>query len=163
MAKVLKALVIYYSRSGTTEKMAKIIAENISKEGISCAFKKVTDIKAEDLLNYDGILVGSPTYYGTMSWEIKKLFDESVKFHGKLEGKIGGAFASSANIAGGNETTILDIIDAFLIHGFIIQGDPKGDHYGPVAVGAVDERASKECARFGQRFARLLKRLNVEK
>lgn len=38
------------------------------------------------------------------------LFDESVKIHGKLDGKVGAAFSSAANIAGGNETTILDII-----------------------------------------------------
>lgn len=155
-----KVLVVYYSRSGTTEKMAKIISESISKEGIDCALKKLADIKADDLLNYDGILIGSPTYYGTMSWEVKKLFDDSVKFHGKLEGKAGGAFSSSANIAGGNETTVLNIIDALLIHGFIIQGDPKGDHYGPVAIGNLDERATRECIRFGQRFARLVKKIS---
>ena len=154
-----KVLVIYYSRSGTTEKMAKIIADNIHKEGIEAEAKKVSEVKVDDLLKYDGIVIGSPTYYGTMSAEIKKLIDESVRFHGKLEGKVGGAFSSSANVAGGNETTILDILNALLIHGFIIAGDPKGDHYGPVAVGSVDERANKECVRFGQRFARLVKKI----
>lgn len=158
-----KVLVIYYSRSGTTEKMAKIISESISKEGIEAEIRKVSEVKADDLLKYDGIVIGSPTYYGTMSWEIKKLLDESVRFHGKLEGKVGGAFSSSANVAGGNETTILNILNALLIHGFIIAGDPKGDHYGPVAVGSVDERANKECVRFGQRFGQLVKRLSAEK
>ncbi len=156
-----KALVVYYSRSGTTEKMAGIISEAIKKEGVGCDLKKVSDTKPDDLLKYEAVVIGSPTYYGTMSAEIKKLLDESVKFHGKLEGKIGGAFSSSANVAGGNETTIVDILCALLIHGFVIGGDPKGDHYGPVAVGSVDERAAKECARFGQRLARLVKKLNV--
>lgn len=156
-----EVLVVYYSRSGTTEKMSCIIAGAITKEGLSCDIKKVSDTKVEDLLKYEAVVIGSPTYYGTMAYEIKKLLDESVKFHGKLEGKIGGAFSSSANIAGGNETTIVDILCALLIHGFVIQGDPKGDHYGPVAVGSVDERATKECARFGQRIARLVKKLNV--
>ncbi|PIQ89796.1 MAG: flavodoxin [Candidatus Omnitrophica bacterium CG11_big_fil_rev_8_21_14_0_20_42_13] len=157
-----KVLIAYYSRSGTTEKMAKLIARGVSKEGIEPDIRKVADIKAEELLKYDGIVIGSPTYYGTMSYEVKKLFDESVKFHGKLEGKVGGAFSSSANVAGGNETTIMDIIDALLIHGLIVQGDPRGDHYGPVAVGSIDGRAEKECLKFGGRIANLVKKVGEE-
>jgi NAD(P)H dehydrogenase (quinone) len=95
-----------------------------------------------------------------MAAEIKKLFDDSVKFHGKLDGKIGAAFASSANIAGGNETTILDILNAMLIHGMIIQGDPQGDHYGAVAIGSPDARSIKECLRLGSRLAKLVKKLS---
>ena len=102
---------------------------------------------------------GSPTYYGTMAFQVKKLLDESVKLHGKLDGKIGAAFSSAANIGGGNETTVLDIINAFLIHGMIIQGDPKGDHYGPVSIGAPDERAQANCKRMGKRIATLAKKL----
>ena len=93
---------------------------------------------------------------------IKPLFItlyDSVSFHGKLDGKIGAAFASSANIGGGNETTILDILNAMLIHGMIIQGDPQGDHYGPVAIGAPDARAIRECVRLGTRVAKLVKKL----
>ena len=103
------------------------------------------------------MLSAPPVYYGSMAAPIKKLFDDSVKFHTKLDGRIGGAFASSANIGGGNETTILDILNAMLIHGMIIQGDPKGDHYGPVSIGAPDERSQKQCLRYGERFARLVK------
>lgn len=154
-------LVVYYSRSGNTRKMAELIGEAMRKEGVEAQVKEVTEVSADSLTGYEAIIAGSPTYYGTMSWELKKLFDESVKFHGKLDGKVGGAFASSANIAGGNETTILDILNAMLIHGMIIQGDPQGDHYGPVAIGPPDARAAKECARFGARIARLVKRIKV--
>ncbi len=151
------AAVIYYSRSGTTKKMAEIIQEEVKKNGINADIFSVADFKAEQLLNYDGIIIGSPTYYGTLSAEIKKLLDESVSFHGKLDGKVGGAFSSAANIAGGNETTILSILEAMLIHGMIIQGDPKGDHYGPVAIGKVDKRCEDNCRRYAQRFTELLK------
>lgn len=154
-----KALVIYYSRSGNTKKMAQAIAEAINKEGLETALKDVKDVKVEELLDYQALVVGSPTYYGTMSAEIKKLFDDSVKFHGKLDGKVAAAFSSSANVAGGNETTVLDILNAMLIHGMVIQGDPQGDHYGPVSLGAPDERALKECARLGKRVAKLVKTL----
>ncbi|MDD5613577.1 MAG: flavodoxin domain-containing protein [Candidatus Omnitrophica bacterium] len=156
-----KALVVYYSKTGNTEKMAKIIAQELSS-AVNCDIQSVTDIKADDLLNYDAIVVGSPTYYGTMAADIKRLFDESVKFHGSLDGKIGGAFSSSANVGGGNETTILEIINAMLIHGMVVQGDPKGDHYGPVSIGSPDERAQQNCRRFAKRIAKLIKSLAVK-
>ena len=156
-----KALIIYYSRSGNTKKMAEFIAEGIAKEKVEAVVKDVKEISVDELLRYDALVVGSPTYYGTMCAEIKKLFDDSVKFHGKLDGKIGGAFASSANIGGGNETTILDILNAMLIHGMIVQGDPQGDHYGAVSIGAPDARATKQCLRLGSRVARLSSRVSV--
>jgi NAD(P)H dehydrogenase (quinone) len=153
-----KALVVYYSRTGNTKKMAGLIAEGIKNEGLDVRVLDVQDVNADDLLKYDGLVVGSPTYYGSMAAEIKKLFDDSVKFHGKLDGKVGAAFSSSRNIAGGNETTILDILNAMLIHGMIIQGDYSGDHYGAVAIDSPDERSIKECLRMGSRFAKLVKK-----
>jgi len=153
-----KVLVIYYSRSGNTKKMAELISEGVRGEGLEVTVKDVKGVDADELLEYDGLVVGSPTYYGSMSAEIKKLFDDTVKFHGKLDGKVGAAFASSRNIAGGNETTILDILNAMLIHGMIIQGDPQGDHYGPVAISEPDSRSTKECLRMGSRFAKLVKK-----
>lgn len=155
-----KVLVIYYSRSGNTKKMAEIFTEGLKNEGVGFELKDVDSVKAADLLRYDGIAVGSPTYYGTMAYQIKKLLDESVEFHGKLDGKAGCAFSSSHNVAGGNETTIMDILCALLIHGMVIQGDPQGDHYGTVSINAPDARASKMCKRQGERFARLVKRLS---
>ena len=155
-----KVIVIYYSQGGNTKKMAGLIGEGATKEGVEALVKNVSEVNAVDLLDYQGIIIGSPTYYGTMAYQIKKLLDETVKFHSQLEGKVGAAFSSSANIAGGNETTILDILNAMLIHGMIIQGDPKGDHYGPVAIGSPDERSSKECLRLGSRVAKLVKQLS---
>lgn len=154
-----KALIVYYSRSGNTRKMAETIAEGVKNEEVAAEVRDVKDVAPDDLKAFDAIVVGSPTYYGSMAAEIKKLFDDSIRFHGKLDGKIGAAFASSANIGGGNETTILDILNAMLIHGMIVQGDSKDDHYGPVAIGAPDERAVKECLRAGARIARLVKKL----
>lgn len=155
-----KAIVIYYSKSGNTKKMAELVSEGIEKEGVEATLKDVNAVEADELLRYDLIVIGSPTYYGSMAAEIKKLLDTSVKFHGKLDGKIGAAFSSSANVAGGNETTILDILNAMLIHGMIIHGDPQGDHYGAVAIGAPDARATKECLRMGSRIAKLAKKVS---
>ncbi|MFH1768408.1 MAG: NAD(P)H-dependent oxidoreductase [Candidatus Omnitrophota bacterium] len=155
----MKVIIIYYSRGGTTKKMAQIIKDSLEKQDIETTLGFCENLSAKDLLGYDGIIIGSPTYYGTMASKVKKLLDETVAFHGKLDAKTGGAFSSSANTAGGNETTIISILQAMLIHGMIIQGDFQGDHYGPVAVKAVDENCKNNCERFAERFAALLKKV----
>lgn len=154
-----KVLIVYYSRSGNTKKMAELIKSGIEKEKLEVVLKDAENAKVKDLLEADTVIMGSPVYYGSMAAPLKKLFDDSVSSHGELDGKVGAAFSSSANIGGGNETTILDILNAMLIHGMIIQGDPKGDHYGPVSIGKPDQRVEKECLRFGQRIAQLTKKL----
>ena len=155
-----KLLIIYYSRTGNTEKMAHFVSEGATGvNGIEVEVKKVQDTRPEDLLTADGIIVGSPTYYGLPAAEIKALFDESVKYHGQLEGKAGGAFTSSGGVAGGNETTILATLQMLLVHGMIIQGNSQGDHYGPVSVGAPDDRSQQQCRSLGKRVAQLMIRL----
>ncbi len=154
-----KILIVYYSRSGNTKKMASLVEAGVKAEGIDVTLKDVSKTKAKELLDYDGIIIGSPTYYGTMAAEIKKLLGDSVTFHGQLEGKVGAAFSSAANIGGGNETTITDILKAMLIHGMIIQGNSKGDHYGPVSIGSPDKRVEGQCKTLGQRVVALVKRL----
>ena len=114
----------------------------------------------QDLLEYDGILMGSPVFYGTMAAELKKLIDDSVAYHGKLTGKVGGAFASSANVGGGNETTVMDIVKALLIHGMIVPGSADGDHYGAVSIGSPDARAEDECRKSGKLVAELAVKLH---
>jgi NAD(P)H dehydrogenase (quinone) len=154
-----KILIFYYSKTGNTEKMAKLIAEGVVKGGVKADVRRVQYAAVEELLDYDGIISGSPTYYGSMAWEIKKFIDGTLKLHGKLDGKVGGAFTSAANIGGGNETAILDMLNAWIIHGLIVQGDPKGDHYGRVSIGAPDERVETQCRRMGERYAELAKKV----
>ncbi len=154
-----KGIVVYYSKSGNTKQMAELIAEGMNAEGLTTECKSVDKVEAKDLLDYDAIVLGSPTYYGQMAGPMKKLIDETVSFHGKLEGKVGGAFSSAANIGGGNETTVMGMLEALLIAGLIVQGDPQGDHYGPISIGRPDERVKKQCARRGRRIAQLTKKL----
>ena len=154
-----KVLIVYYSRGGNTEAMAKLLAEGAKAVGVSVELKTASAASPEDLLEADGIIIGSPTYYGQAATPIRKLFDNSVKFHGQLRGKVAAAFSSSANIGGGNETTILSILHSMLIHGMIVQGNPQGDHYGPVSIGAPDDRVKKQCRDWGRRTAELVQRL----
>jgi len=154
-----KGIVVYYSRSSNTKEMAQIIAKSMNEANLPTECKSVDKVRAEDLLAFDAIVVGSPTYYGGMAGPIKQLFDDAVANHGKLNGKIGAAFSSAANIGGGNETTIMGIIEAMLIAGMVVQGDPQGDHYGPVSIGKPDDRVKRQCVRRGQRIAELTKKL----
>ena len=154
-----KGIVIYYSRSGNTKQMAESIAKSMNDNGVETDCLIVDNVKVDDLLKYDAIVVGSPTYYGSMASQIKQLIDESVVKHGQLDGKVGAAFSSSANIGGGNESTIMGILQAMLISGMVIQGDPQNDHYGPVSIGKPDQRVEKMCNRWGRRIADLTKKL----
>ena len=154
-----KILIAYHSETGHTARMAELVASGVTEAGAQADLKKVQDVAIGDLPGYDGIIVGSPTYYGLMSAPVKKFFDDSVKFHNKLTGKVGGAFTSAANIGGGNETTILSILQAMLIHGMIVQGTALGDHYGPVAINKPDARAEKQSVELGRRVAELALRL----
>lgn len=154
-----KGLVIYYSRSGNTKQMAEIICDAMDKAGLASDCKSVDKVSVDELLTYDAIVVGSPTYYGLPAAQIKQLFDDSVSKHGKLDGKVGAAFASSVNIGGGNETVIINILEAMLIHGMVVHGDPQGDHYGPVSIGKPDDRVISQCKRRGKRIAELTLKL----
>ena len=155
-----KVAIIYYSKTGNTENMARIVAEGVLEESdISVDVETPENFPVERIPEYDGLIVGSPTYYGSMAYQIKKFFDDSVVLHGKLAGKIGGAFSSAANIGGGNETTITGILNAMLIHGMIVEGTSAGDHYGPVAIGGPDARASAGCKALGKRVALLVKKM----
>jgi len=158
--KETKILIVYDSRTGNTEKMAFAVAEGVKEMNEATAIvKKVDDTQLEDLLEADGIIIGSPTYYGQMSSKIKELFDESVKIHGKLTGKVGAAFTSAGGTATGAETTLLSILQAMLVHGMIIQGRADNKHYGVACVGAPNEESTKLCKELGKRTAGLVAKL----
>ena len=95
-----KVLVVYTSGTGNTEKMALAVVDGAKQiSGIEVVVKRVDQTSLEDLSSVDGIVMGSPTYYGQMSAKLKSLIDKSVKIHGKLEGKVGAAFTSSGGTA----------------------------------------------------------------
>ncbi len=155
-----RILICYYSRSGNTKKMAYLIQQGVMEEDVEVDTRNVKEVQVEELVEYDGIILGSPTYYGGPAAPMKDLLDKSVKYHGKLEGKVGGAFSSSTNVGGGNETTVLALLQGLLIHGMVVVGDSEGDHYGPVAIEKPDRRSEKNCIRYGKRVAKLVKRLH---
>ena len=156
---MLTVLILYYSRTGNTEEMAKAVEEGAKSEGIRVIRKRVNRASPKELLTADGIILGSPNYYGTMAAEMKAFIDKSVQYHGKLEGKVGAAFSSGGGLGGGVETAVLSMVRALLIHGMIIQGDPWASNYGTVSIGRPNPATKKECKKLGQKVARLVKRL----
>ncbi|HIJ17784.1 MAG TPA: flavodoxin family protein [Thermoplasmata archaeon] len=148
--------VIYDSRTGNTEKMALAVAEGARKvKGTEVVLLQVDKAKMSDLTSSDAIIIGSPTYYGNMSGKVKSFIDQTNKVHGKLKGKVGGAFTSSGDTACGAETTLLSILEAMLIHGMVVQGRYDNKHYGPTAVEAPDKKEIESCKELGERVARL--------
>ncbi len=156
-----KILVVYHSRTGNTAKMAEAVAAGAKSAGSDAVLKKAGETTSEDLKKADGIVIGSPTYYGLMAAEVKQLFDRSSDVRGQLENKIGAAFTSSGSADGGNQTTLLSIIQAMLIHSMIVVGDPmqSGGHYGAIAVGEPNKDVLDTCKMLGARVAILAKKL----
>ncbi len=158
----MQILVMYYSRTGNTEKLAEHIARGVKKvEGVKCLLKPARKVTKNDFIESDGIIAGSPVYFGTMAAELKEVFDEFVDVRRQMEDKVGAAFATSAYHTGGKETTIMSILQAFLIYGMAVVGDPLGasGHYGVACVEEPDEEASKNGELLGERVARLVWKL----
>ncbi len=155
-----RILVVYDSETGNTEKMAFAVAEGAKQVGeVNVTVKKAEQTKLEDLLKADGIIMGSPTYFGQMSAKLKTLIDKSIEIHEKLEGKVGAAFTSAGGTATGAETTLLSIIKAMLIHGMIVQGRSDDKHYGAAAFESPDDGELKFCRELGKRTASLVLKL----
>ncbi len=156
-------LVLYYSKSGNTHKFAELVAEGVkSVSGLDAIVKSTQEVTKDDFVNAAGIIAGSPVYFGVMSADLKRVFDEFVGVRKQMENKVGAAFATSGFWAGGNETTIVSIIQCLLIYGMIIVGDPMSatGHYGAVSVAAPDEKAADTARKLGARVAELCKKLS---
>src|SRR5215471_5142277 len=147
-------LVVFYSRDGSVEALAKAVSEGARKAGAEIRLRRVPDIvppavmakvpgweersrrmlaeygapTAADAEWADGIIFGTPTRFGNTSAELKAFIDSlgGLWFQGKLNGKVAGAFTSTAGPHGGNETTVVSLYIPMAHLGFIIV--PTGLH-----------------------------------
>jgi len=141
-----RVLVLYYSSYGHIETMAQAVAEGARSAGAEVTIKRVPEIVPEEvakashfkmeqaapiatvdeLPNYDAIIVGVPTRFGNMAAQMKNFLDQTgaLWFGGKLIGKVGSVFASTATQHGGQESTILSTHTVLLHQGMIIVGLP---------------------------------------
>ena len=94
--------------------------------------------------------------------ELKKVFDDFVSVRKKMENKVGAAFSTAGDASGGKETTMMSIIQALLIYGMIVVGDPMSatGHYGTACVGVPDTGICENGRKLGRRVAELVKRLS---
>lgn len=145
--------IVYESRTGHVNAMAKAVVRGVERAGANAVVMPVEGADYAKVTSADALIVGSFTSYGQMAGGMKNFFDGSP--FGSWKGKAGGAFASSGQVGGGTETTVLSLIHALLIHGMRIEGDCEGPHFGPTCVGAPDEATLAHCERLGERVARL--------
>ncbi|TPG54707.1 NAD(P)H:quinone oxidoreductase [Sphingomonas glacialis] len=140
-----KVLVLYYSSYGHIEQMADAVAEGARAGGAEVDIRRVAEtapqavieaahfktdtahdlIESPDALaDYDAIIVGAPTRFGRMPSQMASFWDTTggLWFTGKLIGKVGGAFTSTASQHGGQETTLFSIITNLMHHGMTIVG-----------------------------------------
>jgi NAD(P)H dehydrogenase (quinone) len=141
-----KVLVLYYSAYGHIETMAYAVAEGAKSAGADVTVKRVPELVSEEvakasyykldqkaeiatvdeLVEYDAIIVGAGTRFGTVASQMRNFWDQTggLWFGGKLVGKVGSMFTSSATQHGGQESTILGFIPTFLHHGMAYAGLP---------------------------------------
>lgn len=158
----MQVLILYFSKGGNTRKLAEKVAQGVNEvEGVDALLRNTSEVTKEDFVNSDGIIAGSPVYFGLMAAEMKKVFDEFVGVRKKMEGKVGATFVTSGDPTGGKETTMMSIIQALLIYGMVVVGDPMSatGHYGVACVGAPDMKAGENAIKLGRRVAELVKRL----
>lgn len=159
----MKILILYYSKGGNTRKLAEAIADGVEHvDGIEPVLRHTKDVVKDDFLDAEGLIVGSPVYFGVMAAQLKQVLDDYVGIRKKMENKIGAAFATSGDPTGGKETTMMSILQALLIYGMIIVGDPLSatGHYGTACVGAPDVATQENGRKLGRRVAELAKKLS---
>lgn len=156
-----KIVVLYDSRSGNTKKMAHLVQEGAaSVPETEIRLLSVAEATAADILWCDGIAVGSPTHVGLVSAAMKSFWDSMVKdLWGKIDGKIGCAFASSGGRGGGAEIVCQSIITILLNFGMFVFGIPDYTgpgqtlHYGAIAAGVPAAGAESDAfIRLGRRL-----------
>ena len=160
----MQVLILFYSKGGNTRKLAERIGEGVnSVSGVQALLKTSQEVTKEDFVNSAGVIAGSPTYFGVMAWDLKRVFDEFVGVRRKMENKVGAVFATSGDPSGGKETAMMSILQCLLIYGMIVVGDPMDatGHYGVACSGAPDEKISENGRKLGRRVAELCKKLGA--
>ncbi len=134
----MKISIIYTSQGGNTEFAADCIRDGILAK---CPFAEVKtmdvgedEMDLDFLAHSDAVIFGSPVYFTSMSWVLKKWFDQSFKID--LTGKIGAAFVTAQSPAGGADTAIMEIVRHMLVKGMLVcSGAEKGQAFQIGAVG----------------------------
>jgi NAD(P)H dehydrogenase (quinone) len=162
----MKALIVYESKGpmSALDMLAAEIAEGIREAGVEAEMRAPDGVELGEVARAHALVLGSPSHYGSVSAKMKAFLDRTYELHGSLDGKVGAAFTTSRHVGGGNETTLLGLHMFFLIHGMVVQGDPKAAHFGPFVIQVSDQDEpvvddSGQARRLGQRVGALVKKL----
>jgi len=163
-----RVLVAYHSETGNTAKLAEAVRGGAaSVEQVTVTLRKAADVKDEDILQADGIVVGTPVQWSNASTETRRLLDRIGSVLGRDkslgDGRTAGAFCTGGGIAMGKDLARISILSAFLTMRFLVIGgvDPYGfGTLGPQATTGPEDpgisaKEQEEARQFGQRFARL--------
>ena len=133
----IEILVLYYSRHGAVEKLARLAARGVEATGARARVRTVAALHGDtnasaplatldDLRECAGLLLGTPTRFGAMAAAMQAFFESTTPLwlSGALVGKPAGAFTSTSTQHGGNESTLLDILRPLLHHGMLLVGLP---------------------------------------
>ena len=143
-----KVLILYYSKSGNAKKMAMAIAEPMKSSAMDVTVEDVGKFDISSLPNYDGIVLGSPTYFSNVAWQVKKAIDESVVHYGssKLKGKVAGIFTSAGTSRDGQDCLRMLQVALGFHHGMkVVEGILRVD-------GESDKEVEKRCQEYGKRL-----------
>ena len=144
----MKISIIYVSQTGNTEAAAEYIQDGILAKHPFVQVKlmdiREDEIDPEFLEQSDVVIFGTPVYFTSMSWELKKWFDHSFKVD--LKGKLGAAFVTAQSPTGGTDTAIMEMLRHMLLKGMLVfSGTGTGHSFQIGAVGmARDMEASAE-------------------
>lgn len=171
---VVRVLVAYDSLTGNTEKMAEGVVTGAKPvPGVVVVLKPVDKVTKEDLETADGIILGCPTYYGTIPGRMKLVIDDwSWKLKVDFTDKVGGAFATGGGQAGGKEFVVVSLVmfmlnNRMVVAGPLYQNDKTGSGWAEVGAAAmtgpldagVGEGELDSARRLGERVARLAVKL----
>ena len=126
---MVEVLVLYYSRAGRTETLAKAVAEGVVSKGGSAKIKRVDYATVDDFICCDAIAFGSPSYFGYMAGLMKDFFDKALSVREKVTGKPAGAFTSGGLASNAALLSLESMIASFRLEkvtsGVFSQGDPS--------------------------------------
>lgn len=143
---MIEVLVIYYSRTGRTEILAKAVAEGAeSVEGSRVKIVRVENVTLENFISCDAVAFGSPNYFGYMSGLMKDFFDRAWSIRDKVAGKPAAAFTSGGGPSNSALLSLERIIEAFRM---IKACD------GVISSGTPTEKDLEACRKLGENLAK---------
>ncbi len=147
-------LILYYSGSGNTQKVAKTVAEAMRSSGMNITIEEAEKFDVSRLPNYDCIVLGSPTYFSNMAWQVKKVVDESIVHYagGRLKGKVAGIFTSAGTMKDGRDCLKMLEVALGYHHGMkVVEGFLRVD-------GESDKEVKKRCQEYGKKLVKEIER-----